>query len=369
MERDFSDMEKELTTEKEDERGQNKPQNAANERSLNIDQTAANSNQAVENGERELSASRQSRCGRQIRPRLRAWSHCGRFFDYDRSRSQRTRSQKPAARSHYIFWFSLKRTRCSCSLYLKVLRVPFCLTFFLVDHPLLRVRCPFFSLSLSLSRSPLLSPSGSLLLSLTGSGSRSLRLAVSHSPDAYTGGVSPLPMNPLEVSSFVSKPTACALTACEHVFAIDHGRVSSACDVYSTFKDLIIAERARRVARGGEFLTALSRRGQGGSFRCKTVSTASVRKGAMTRRRASTATLFSQQNEERQVQSHRFSDRLAYGEGISDSKIDQHRRRSMSARCWAAADRSPAADIVLELMSIDLLRTWATSVWQGIISG
>ena len=60
---------------------------------------------------------------------LRAWSHCGRFFDYDRSRSQRTRSQKPAARSHYIFCFSLKRTRCSCSLYLKVLYVPFCLLF------------------------------------------------------------------------------------------------------------------------------------------------------------------------------------------------------------------------------------------------
>ena len=55
--------------------------------------------------------------------------------------------------------------------------------------------------------------------------------------------------------------------------------------------------RALRVAREGELLTTLSRRGQGGSFRCKTVSTASVRKGAMTRRRASTATLFSQQNE------------------------------------------------------------------------
>ena len=37
---------------------------------------------------------------------------------------------------------------------------------------------------------------------------------------------------------------------------------------------------------GGELLTTLSGRGQGGSFRCKTVSTASVRKGAMTRRTA-----------------------------------------------------------------------------------
>ena len=47
------------------------------------------------------------------------------------------------------------------------------------------------------------------------------------------------------------------------------------------------------------------------------------------------------------MQSHRFSGRLAYGEGISErnpaSKIDQHRRRSTSGRCWAAADRSSAA--------------------------
>ena len=117
--------------------------------------------------------------------------------------------------------------------------------------------------------------------------------------------------------------------------------------------------RARKTActsgAPGELLTALSRRGQCGSFRCKTVSTASVRKGAMTRGRASTATLFSLQNEERRVQSHLFSGRLAYGEEISErnpaSKIDQHRRRSTSGRCWAAADRSPAADIVWELRS------------------
>ena len=59
------------------------------------------------------------------------------------------------------------------------------------------------------------------------------------------------------------------------------------------------------------------------------------------------ATLFSLQNEERRVQSHRFPGRLAYGEGISErnppSKFDQHRRRSTSGRCWAAADRSSAA--------------------------
>ena len=61
--------------------------------------------------------------------------------------------------------------------------------------------------------------------------------------------------------------------------------------------------------------------GQCASFRCKTVSTASVRKGAMTRRRASTATLFSLQNEECRVQSHFFSGRLAYGEGISERTL------------------------------------------------
>ena len=124
--------------------------------------------------------------------------------------------------------------------------------------------------------------------------------------------------------------------------------IACACDVHDTFKHLIVAESARPCTSGpGELLTALSRRGQCGSCRGKTVSTASVRKGAMTRRRASTATLFSLQNEDRRVQSHRFSGRLAYGEGISErnpaSKIDQHRRRSTSGRCWAAADRSPAA--------------------------
>ena len=47
------------------------------------------------------------------------------------------------------------------------------------------------------------------------------------------------------------------------------------------FQSMIDADQSAQdsVARGGELLTALSRRGQGGSFRCKTVSTASVLKG------------------------------------------------------------------------------------------
>ena len=122
-------------------------------------------------------------------------------------------------------------------------------------------------------------------------------------------GGSPLPMNPPR--SFKFRFNMFKINGmrahCVRARFRDRSRpcfIACACDVHSTFKDLIVAERAkpctctcspeRRVA-------ALSRRGQGGSFRCKMVSTASVRKGAMTRRRASTATLFSQQNEERRV--------------------------------------------------------------------
>ena len=50
------------------------------------------------------------------------------------------------------------------------------------------------------------------------------------------------------------------------------------------------------------------------------MSTAFVLRGARTRRRASTATLFSLQNEERRVQNHRFSGRLAYGAGKESVK-------------------------------------------------
>ena len=62
------------------------------------------------------------------------------------------------------------------------------------------------------------------------------------------GGGSPLPMNPLEVSSFVSKSAACALTACEHVFVIDPDRVSSHARFtqLSTCKHLIDDRRRAR---------------------------------------------------------------------------------------------------------------------------
>ena len=67
------------------------------------------------------------------------------------------------------------------------------------------------------------------------------------------GGGSPLPMNPLEVSSFVSKSTECALTACEHVFTIDPCFI--ACNIHSTFKELIVAERARPCSSGSRRVT------------------------------------------------------------------------------------------------------------------
>ena len=38
--------------------------------------------------------------------------------------------------------------------------------------------------------------------------------------------------------------------------------------------------------------------------------------------------------------------------GTRASKIDRHRRRSTSRRCWAAADRSSATDIVWELAQV-----------------
>ena len=129
---------------------------------------------------------------------LRAWSHCGRFFDYDRSRLRRTPAQHPEVRSHHIFCFSSMRTRCSCSLYLKVLCVLFSLTvIFLVDHPLLP------SLSPSLSHSPSLSPSclldryrsltvSDLSLSLSLSPSLSLSLSISISLSLAQALVRPL---------------------------------------------------------------------------------------------------------------------------------------------------------------------------------
>ena len=62
-------------------------------------------------------------------------------------------------------------------------------------------------------------------------------LATCHYPtQARTPGGSPLPMNPPGSFKFRFKTTACAFTACEHVFAIDPGRVSS--DAAATFIQL-----------------------------------------------------------------------------------------------------------------------------------
>ena len=117
------------------------------------------------------------------------------FFDYDRSWSQRTRSQKPAARSHYTFCFSSKRNHSSFSPYLKALCLPFSLTFCSsINHSSLAV-----DLSLSLSLSVLLSLSLSLSLSLF-SLLLSLSLSLSLSPSLCL----PTPFLSLSFSLFLS---------------------------------------------------------------------------------------------------------------------------------------------------------------------
>ena len=61
---------------------------------------------------------------------------------------------------------------------------------------------------------------------------------------------------------------------------------------------------------------------------------------------------FSQQNEERRVQSHRFlvAWHMAGKESVKGTLLPRL-INIVVVRCWAAADRSPAADIVLELRS------------------
>ena len=130
--------------------------------------------------------------------------------------------------------------------------------------------------------------------------------------------------------------------------------VACACDVHSTFKDLIVAERARPCSSGRRVIDC--------AVWARSGRIISVQNGEHTfcsKRR---------HNEEKSVNGHSplpakrgassaeppfFSDRLVYGEGISERNpaFRQHRRRSTSGRCCAAAERSPVADIVLELRS------------------
>ena len=61
---------------------------------------------------------------------------------------------------------------------------------------------------------------------------------------------------------------------------------------------------------------------------------------------------FSQQNEERRVQSHRFLVAWHTGkESVKGTLLSPRLINIVVVRCWAAADRSPAGDIVLELRS------------------
>ena len=137
------------------------------------------------------------------------------------------------------------------------------------------------------------------------------------------GGGSSLPMNPPRSFKFRLKINGMR-AHCVRARFRDRSRPYVFHRMHATFiqlfKDMIVAERARPCSSGRRVTDWLRCLGavRADHFRCKTVSTASVRKGSMTRRRASTATLFSQQNEKRRVQSHRFSGRLVYGEGISE---------------------------------------------------
>ena len=136
--------------------------------------------------------------------------------------------------------------------------------------------------------------------------------------------------------------------------------IACACDVHSTFEDLIVSERARPCNSGRRVADCAV---QARSGRIISVHLGTVHFGERSycsKRR---------HDEEKSFYGHSFlpakrgaaraEPPFFWSLGIRErnqwkepaSKIDQHRRRSTSGRCWAAADRSPAADIVLELRS------------------
>ena len=141
------------------------------------------------------------------------------------------------------------------------------------------------------------------------------------------GGGSPLPMNPLDVSSFVSKPTACAPTACESTFSRSIMAVFHRMRMRRSFnfpEDLIVAERARPcyhgyAARGGELATDCAVWAQSGRI----ISVQNGEHSFCSKRR---------HDEEKSFNGHsflpakrgassaepQFSARLAYGEGINE---------------------------------------------------
>ena len=120
-----------------------------------------------------------------------------------------------------------------------------------------------------------------------------------------------------------------------------------------------LQSRARKtVSRGGELLTALSKAGSGQiisvqngehsfcSKRCHDEEKSFNGHSFLPAKRGASSA------EPPFFCSHGIRGRNQWKEPCFDSKIDQHRRRSTSTgRCCAAADRLPAADIVLELRS------------------
>ena len=177
----------------------------------------------------------------------------------------------------------------------------------------------------------------------------------------------PPPPPPLEISSFVSKSTACAFMRahCMRARFRDRSRpcfIACRGDVHSNFNmqaSVIVAERARPLGEAS-WLTAVvqARSGRVISVQNSEHSFCSKRRNDEEKSFNGHPVLPAKRGASRQ--SHRFSGRLEYGEGISErnpasrpadwSKSSSFDVRT-SGRCWAAANRSPAADIVWELWS------------------
>ena len=104
-------------------------------------------------------------------------------------------------------------------------------------------------------------------------------------------------------------------------------------------------------------LSALSRRGLARSGRIISVQNGErsfCSKGRHDEEKSFNGHSFSQQNEERRVQSHRFLVAWHMGKESVKGTLLPRLINIVVLRCWAAlaaADRSPAADIVLELRS------------------
>ena len=145
----------------------------------------------------------------------------------------------------------------------------------------------------------------------------------------------------------------------EHVFAIDHGCVS--CIAYAmrrsfNFKDLIwsLHSAQDRVARKASYWVCWSgpRRGSGRIISVQNGELAQLLfEKAPWRGEELQRPLFLPAKRGASSAEPPFSGRLAYGKESVKGTLLPRLINIVVVRCWAAADRSPAADIVLELRS------------------